>query len=147
MSSLVVNTIFENMEAERVYSGNGRVPLCSIIPMLYFHGVSTGSIRLIVSFDGEEIGMKELLISDIRDQLSGTGNYFYCYVPFVFDQPILVRNGEYKFKIEVPSFPNEQFIGWISQHEDIQTEINYNVIGDINNPLTIRFKQYREGIL
>ena len=73
--------------------------------------------------------------------------YWYSYVPFVPENPIQINTGTYEFKIEYGTSVSTNFIGWIQQHEDIQSVMSYTPEDDEQNPLTIRFKTMNEGVL
>lgn len=97
--------------------------------------------------DGVEVFQKQFTATQVKNSLGTTDNYFHVYYPIIPDKPIPLSSGTYTFTISGVIYTEATFIGWIQQHEDIQSIMEYVPNDDSENPLTIRFKEYREAIV
>jgi len=146
MTTLVVNPIENSMVATMEYEGYERLKLAAVIPYLYFHNKSNDNITFTMAKDGVEVFSDTFTAADVKTALGTTDNYFHVYYPITPSNPIQLTAGTYTFTIDAPNYSPDGFVGWIQQHEDVQTPFSYESSDSSQNPLTIRFKEYREGI-
>lgn len=146
---LVVQPLRSTLTEHREYSGESRVHVAAIIPYIYAHNAPAGTFTLTVNGPSGEVCSISFDFTEMQDALATTDNYFHVYYPLIPTNHVKIEAGAYDFVLSSSGYtysPNS-FIGWIQQHEDIQATVDYTPINDSQNPLTLRIKAYKEGIL
>jgi len=148
MSTLVVETLVNELVQEVTYNLEERVHAGSFNPYLYIHGYSDAVFGFQLSNSSGLIFEKTFTIQDIKDSLDTNNDYIRAYYPIIPANPIQIGRGNYTCRIYPISgyTSGATFIGWVKQHENIQNTMSYLPLSDDQNSLTIRFKSFKEGI-
>lgn len=147
MTTLVVQTLVNELSQDFEIVLNERYHLGAIIPYLYFHNpVGTFTIELVRDLD--TIFSKSFTLLDVQTALDTNSNYIHCFYPIIPDA-IKLEKGQYKIKLTASGYSSNpsSFIGWCQQFEDVQNEMNYLPLSDDENSLAFRVKIYKEGVL
>lgn len=146
MSTLLVQTLYTELEQEIEYTGDNRVLMSAFIPYLYFHNVTGATFRFEVEKNSTVIFSQEFTSEEIV--LAVGGVYAHVFYPIVPTNPVQLEAAIYKFRIVAVSgyTAGASFIGWIQQHQDTQNLMNYVPTTSDKLSFAIRFKSYKEGI-
>lgn len=146
MSTLLVQTLYTQLEQEIEYTGENRVLMAAFIPYLYFHNVTGATFRFEIERDSSIIFSQEFTSSEIATAVGG--QYAHVFYPIVPTNPVQLEAAVYTFRILAVSgyAAGASFIGWIQQHQDTQNAMDYTPTDDSQLSFAIRFKQYQEGI-
>lgn len=146
MSTLLVQTLYTQLEQEIEYTGENRVLMAAFIPYLYFHNVTGATFRFEIERDSSVIFSQEFTSSDISASVGG--QYAHVFYPIVPTNPVQLEAAVYTFRILAVSgyTAGASFIGWIQQYQDTQNSMDYIPKDDSQISFAIRFKQYQEGI-
>lgn len=146
MSTLLVQTLYTQLEQEIEYTGENRAVMAAFIPYLYFHNVTGATFRFEIERDSVVIFSQEFTSAQIVS--AAGGQYAHVFYPIVPTNPVQLEAGVYKFRILAVSgyTAGLSFIGWIQQHQDTQNAMDYTPTDDSQLSFAIRFKQYQEGI-
>jgi hypothetical protein len=144
-----VQPLKSTLTEHREYSGEERIHLAAIIPYLYVHNNPAGTFNLTVSGPYGQVCSINFNAAEIKTALQTADDYFHVYYPLIPTNHVKIEAGSYDFILSASGYvySSTSFIGWIQQHEDIQTSVDYTPINDSQNPLTLRIKAYKEGIL
>lgn len=146
MSTLLVQTLYTQLEQEIEYTGENRAIMAAFIPYLYFHNVTGATFRFEIERDSSVIFSQEFTSEDISTAVGGS--YAHVFFPIVPTNPVQLEAAVYTFRIVAVSgyTAGASFIGWIQQHQDTQNAMDYTPTDDSQLSYAIRFKQYQEGI-
>jgi hypothetical protein len=144
---LVAQTLSGSLEQRVMLRHTKRYVIGSIIPYLLMVNAPSGNFVFKVLKDSLEIFSHTFPSANNKTSLGITDNFAHVYFPIVPDD-LQLEQGEYVFRLESDYSPTfTSFLAWIQQHEDIQNEIDYTPSGDQENPLTVRLKILRKGII
>lgn len=144
---LVIETIKTSMEQEISHISDERSHIGAIIPYLYFHNLQSGVFKFELLSGANVLYEHQFNYLDIKG--GKLENYMHVYHPIVPNDPIQLEKGTYTFRISAVSdyeAKPDSFLAWIKQHEDIQLPMQYVPTSDARNTLTIRFKEYKNGV-
>ena len=144
---LVAQTLSGSLEQRVMLRHTKRYVIGSIIPYFLMVNAPSGNFVFKVLKDSLEIFSHTFPSANNKTSLGITDNFAHVYFPIVPDD-LQLEQGEYVFRLESDYSPTfTSFLAWIQQHEDIQNEIDYTPSGDQENPLTVRLKILRKGII
>jgi hypothetical protein len=150
MTTLLVEKLVNELEANITYSGLQRVHIGAFIPYLYLHNAQADYFTLTLTGVNGEVFSKNFTVSDVKTSLGTVNNYAHVFYPVIPSNPVQIGAGNYTLKLVAgPNYVNSQssFIGWIKQFENLQNELSYVPSSDASNPLAYRLKILKEGIL
>ena len=148
MTTLVMDTLESTLSQSLSFKLNRRVQVGSLVPYLYVHNF-TGSVSLSLTGASGTLFSKTFSLADIKTSLGTTDNYHHVFYSVIPTNPTQLEKGEYTLTLAAGSGYSStgiSFIGWIKQHENIQNEMDYIPLSDIQNSYAVRFKEYKEGI-
>jgi hypothetical protein len=120
-----------------------RIHIAAFCPYILMVGNPSGTLTFSVETNSVEIFSQDFTSADIRLSLNTTDNYAHVFYPIAPTNPIQLGEGDYVFKLTSSYTPTElSHFGWIQQYEDIQTDTNYTISSDDQNPLAMRIKLY-----
>lgn len=149
MSKLLVEPLITSLEQEFSFKLEGRCLLASVAPYLYMHNSPAGSFYFSV-YKGEElVFIKTFSSAQIKAALSSSDNFARVYYPMIPSNPVFFTKGTYRATLEATgySFNSDSFLGWVREHENTQDEMDYVPAADNHNPLAMRRKIYKQGII
>ena len=150
MTTLFVATLEDELIQEIKYNLEERLHVGAFIPYLYVHNASADFFTFELSNTDGVLFEKNFTVSEMKESLGTTDNYFHVFYPIIPVNPIQLEKGEYSVRL-IPGTNYTQdgssFIGWIKQFENIQNEMDYVPLDDNSNSYAIRYKCYKEGIL
>lgn len=129
---------------------NTRYKVAAFYPFLYIHGAPAGIFTFSVKDENLLIVYSKTFTSaDIKTALSTVNNYVRCFYPVIPVAPLALDKGTFFFELSASGYVNSptQFIAWIQQHEDLNNDLDYVPTNDAENPLALRLKVFKEGIL
>lgn len=144
---LIVETLYTSLTQQINCNSEKRVHIGAIIPYLYFHNLSSGEFKFEILKSDSVIYSHFFDWKDIKGSIAE--DYFHVYYPVVPSNPVQIEEGTYSIVLTALSGYNVEgnsFLGWIKQHEDIQLKMDYLPDSDNQNTLTVRFKEYKDGI-
>lgn len=118
-------------------------------PYLYIHDAPAGTFTFEVISNGETVFTQDFESGELISDMGYMSNYMHVFYPFMPYFPIMLEKGEFTLKLSSSGYtytPNS-FIGWIQQHEDLNNQLDYEPVNDAQNPLAMRLKIYKQGIL
>jgi hypothetical protein len=141
---LVFDVLKNQLTQELTLETAGRIQIAAFVPYLIASNLDLGLFRFTVTKNSVEIFNKTFSPDDLMASFDET--YAHIYYPIIPDGPLPMESGVYQFNLSVVggyAATANSFLGWVKQHEDIQTPFSYPVIGDAKKPYTIRIKEYR----
>lgn len=149
MSTLLVQTLETELSQVYEFTMDKRQEIVAIIPYLYVHNAPAGTFTLSLITNSETVFSQTFTSQDVLDSLETTDDYARVFFPIVPLVHIQLERGEFTIKLSSTGYTNtsSSFLGWIQQHEDLNNELSYTPSGDDQNPLALRLKIYKEGIL
>lgn len=152
MSTLLVRPLYSGqiISDEYTYDLSERVNVGGFYPYLYLHGAPAGTFTFEVSNIHGVIFSKSFTSADIKASLPTLDDYLRVFYPVIPDSPVQMDKTPFTCKLfadGVYSYNGGGFIGWVQQFEDIQNEMDYIPLNDDQNPLALRWKVLKEGIL
>lgn len=149
MSTLLVEPLVTELEQSFAFNLEGRSILAGVYPYLYMHNAPAGTFTFTV-YEGEVTVLSTSFDSDdIKSSLETTNGYAHVYYPVTPSNPLPVSKGNYRAVLSASGYTHSgsSFIGWIREHENIREEMDYTPTSDAQNPLSVRRKIYKQGIL
>jgi hypothetical protein len=118
-------------------------------PYLFFYNNPTGTIIFKVTKSAVVVFQSTIDLGNIKAEIGTTSDYIHLFYPIIPINPLSLERGAYTISIEAGtySYSPSSYIGWSSQHENIQSIFNYVAIDDTENPLAMRVKVLKKGIL
>lgn len=149
MTTLVIETLNDELSQDIRLSGDERYSIGAIIPYLYIHNSPSGTFTLRIISGMSEVFSQSFTSSDIRTSIPTTDNYAHVFYPVVPVNPLQLDSGTYTVKITASSYSptSVSFLAMIRQHEDLNNTLDYVPLSDDQNPLAIRLKVYKRGEL
>lgn len=148
MTTLLIQTLYSELSQSFNYGLNERVHVASIAPYLYMSDAPAGTFTVDLTGPNGVVISKSFTSSDIKTSLSTTDNFAHVFYPIIPENPVHIEYGAYTIKLTATGYTatDSSFIGWIQQHENLNNSLSYTPSDDSKNPLSIRFKIYKEGI-
>ena len=149
MSTLLVDSLDTDgiLSQEFRISLDTRYNIGAIIPYLYMHGAPAGTFYLGVQKNGSEIFSQSFTCADIKTALDTTDDYAHVFFPIVPNLPLYLEKGIFSVNLYSSGYVSgSSFLGWVKQHENLNNELDYTPVNDLENPLATRFKIYQQGI-
>jgi hypothetical protein len=152
VTTLVCQTLVTELSQEIVYSLSERVHVGAFLPYLYMHGAPVADFTFSLTGPNGLVFSKTFTCAEIKTALGTTDNYAHVFYPIVPANPVQIESGTYTATLTAPqdgtyTVNDTNFLAWIQQHEDLQASLDYETTSDEENPFTIRFKSYKEGVL
>ena len=143
MTTLLATELVTELEHEVRFLSPGRIHIAGLYPYLLKFGSPAGTFTVSLIKGAVTLFSKSFAAADI----SATA-YAHTFHPVLPTNPIQIEAGVYKVKLSASgyTFNSSAYIAWIQQHENIQNAMEYVPTSDLENPLTFRFKIYKEGI-
>lgn len=129
--------------------GGSRIIIASIAPYLFFYNNPSGTVVVKIKSGAITIFSQDIDLSLIKSQVGTTADYMHLFYPVIPAKALLLEKGEYSISIEAGtySYSNGSYLGWSSQHENIQSIFSYTPIDDTKNPLALRIKVFNKGMV
>lgn len=149
MSTLLVQPLVSELSQVYEFTEDKRQEIGAIIPYLYVHNAPSGTFTLSLIKNAETVFSKTFTSQDVLDSIETLNDYARVFFPIVPLVHIQLERGEFTIKLSSSGYTHtpSSFLGWIQQHEDLNNELSYTPSGDDQNPLALRLKIYKEGIL
>lgn len=143
MSTLVCTDLITSLEHEIRLTNKDRIQLAAIYPYLFKVGHPAGTFTLSLIQSGVTLFSKSFIESDIS-----LADYAHTFFPVIPNVLLPLDAGLYTIRISSSgyTFADNNRLGWIQQHENIQNSMEYTPINDYQNPLSVRIKIYTKGI-
>jgi len=148
MTTLVAQTLFNELIQEVRYNLQERKHIGCISPYLYLHN-AVGTFTFEVIKDSVTIFSKSFTPDDVKASLGTTFDYMHVFYPIIPGEPLKLEKGLYSFRLSATGYTanSVSFIAWLQQFEDIQNEMDYIPLTSDQNSLAFRIKEYKEGVL
>lgn len=146
MSTLLVEPIKQSLEQSFNLSLTKRYIVASMMPYLYLHNSPSGNFKFSILKNGNQVFEKLFNSEDIKAALNTDNDFAHVFYPIIPSDPLILGRGYFTVKIEAPEnyrFRQNSFIGWVRQFEDLNNKLNYTPLSDNENPLALRFKEYK----
>ena len=149
MTTLVIETLQDELSQDIRLSGDERFSIGAIIPYLYMHNSPAGTFTLRLLSGVTEVFSQSFTSADIKSSIPTINNYAHVFYPIVPVSPIQLDSGLYTVKITASGYSptSISFLALIRQHEDLNNRLDYVALTDDQNPLAIRLKVYKRGEL
>lgn len=119
-------------------------------PFIVMKGAPVGTFTFKISSGSlGELFSKDFTSDDIKSAMSTVNNSLYVWFPIIPENPMFLERGEYTAEISSSGYfySRASFIGWGQQHENLTNILSEPVGNDMQNPLALRLKVFKEGIL
>lgn len=119
MSKLIVTPL--DSVLTQTFQVEKRVQAVSVRPWLYFHNDPSGTFKIAIKSNGNEIASKELTMSEIKTMAGWNDNeYHHGFIKFDLSA-ILNINTNYDIELSADSYSNDSssYIGWVKPHENL----------------------------
>lgn len=148
MSKILCKVIIDELTQEIRYKLNSRASIGAFYPYLLISKAPAGTFTFTLLKGEVEIFSKSFTSADIRESVNPHEDNVRVFFPIIPDNPVQLEKGLYTAKISAVDYfvKGREFLAWIQQHEDIQTEIDYIYESQSELPLSMRIKTYKRGI-
>jgi hypothetical protein len=149
MTTLVVQELRTELTHEFRLGLNQRYQVAAFIPYLYVHNAPDGIFTFKVSKNNIPVFSFDFESINIQEAMGTTDKYIHAFYPIVPSSPFQLENGLYVAKLSSSGYTakSNSFMGWAQQHENIQNKMDYLPFSDSRNPLAMRVKVYKQGVL
>lgn len=151
MSSLLVTELRSELTQNYNLSNSERYHIGSFVPYLYIHNAPAGDFTLNIAQGATSIATFTFTCADILTAMNTSDVYAHVFFPFSSETFMIMERGDFTVTLTASggsyTYSDSSFLGWIRQHEDIQNIMNYTPNGDNENPLALRIKVFKEGVL
>lgn len=149
MTTLLVQELKTELVQEFTLGLSDRYNIGSFIPYLYVHNAPAGTFTFTITKDSVDIFSQTFTSSDIKAAEGTVNNYLHVFYPIVPDTNVFMECGDFSAKLTASgyAYSSSSFLGWIQQHEDLNNILDYVPATDAENPLAMRIKIYKEGLL
>jgi len=148
MTTLLVQDLKSELVHDFALALQTRQSIGAFILFLYLHDSPSGTFTFEILKDAQVIFSKSFTSSDIKTAMDTSEDYLYAFYPIMPDDPIHLERGEYQAKLSATGYKNgNSFLGWVQQHENVQNEMAYTPSNDSANPLAMRIKVLKQGII
>jgi len=143
MSYLVIEYLETTLEQS--FQVNERIQVSAIRPWLYLHNDPAGTFKFAIKQNGNEIGSKELTISEIKTLAGLSDNeYHHGFIKFDFNA---ILNIDTSYQIELSSsgyvYDPNSYIGWVKPHENLLNSFDDVISYDDQKPLGVQMWGYK----
>lgn len=148
MTSLIIETLRNELVQEVSFKLNRRYQIASIAPYLYMHNNPDGIFTLTLMKGEEVVHAFSFTSEDIKNGLNTPNNYAHLFFPLIPSTPLLLEKGNYKFILGANGLYHATsmgFLAWVKQHENLNNDVDYVLDGHSNLPLALRIKEYVEA--
>lgn len=123
--------------------------IACISPYLLFNGDPSGTILFKIKKNAITVFSHTIDLSTIKTMVGTANGYIHLFYPVIPFTPLLLEKGLYDLVLEAGTYAysNSSFVGWNTQHEDVQIPMEYVPTDDSENPLTVRVKVIKEGLI
>lgn len=142
MSLLVVGELITSLDQEFKIAINKNIAVERIRPHLYIaqpDGLINGGLKLSIIDSTGSIYHDSLTqdLTEIRNSGSSKLNdkFYHGYVSFIFPDSVILNSGTYFLRLEGVNgytYSQDNYIGWIKEHEDI-TVPTYGIVYEAGN--------------
>jgi len=146
MTTLLIETLYDQLEQEFTLSNEERYSIGCISPYLYMHNAPAGTFTLSIISGATTVFSQSFTSNDIKTATYLTDDYAHVFFPIVPVNPLQLDAGTYKIRLSASGYTaTGSFMGWIRQHEYLNNIITYTPEADDHNPLAFRIKVYKRG--
>lgn len=149
MSTLLIQELKDELSQEFKLNLSERFIIASFAPYLYIHNAPAGTFTLDIIKNSAIIYSVDFTAAEIIADMGASSDYVRAFYPFLPDFPLAMEKGTFTAKLSATGYAynNSSFIGWIQQHEDLNNLLDYVPVDDTKNPLAMRIKIYKQGLL
>jgi hypothetical protein len=149
MTTLVFQALKDELSQEISYGLNERLHLGCVSIYLIVMNSPPGTFTVSMTGQNGLVFSKSFTSTDIKTALGTTDNFYHVFYPVIPTNNVQIGYGDYTITLTASGYASSDssFIGWVQQHEDIQSSFSYVSSSDEANQLSMRIKSYKEGIL
>lgn len=144
MTTLLCDSLYTFLDHEIRFISPTRIHIAGIYPYLLKCGHPVGTFTVSLIKNSVTLFSNSFSESDIS-----SAAYSHTFYPVIPVNPIQIEPGLYTIRLSSSgySYSNIDFISWIQQFENVQNEMEYVHTGSSQNPLALRIKTYKSGIV
>lgn len=144
MTTLLCDSLITYLDHEIRFTSSQRIHIAGIYPYLLKCGHPVGTFTVSLIKDSITLFSNSFSESDIS-----TYDYIHTFHPVIPSNPIQVEPGVYTIRLSSTGYTYNDinFISWIQQFENVQNEMEYVHTSTSQNPLALRIKTYKSGIV
>lgn len=149
MSTLLVEELYSELNQDIAFNLDSRCHIGAIIPYIYIHNAPVGTFKLQM-MKGSTLVFENIFTCDeIKASLNTSDNYAHVFYPVIPLTPTQIEKGTYTIKLSSTgyTFTSASYLGWCRQYENVQAILDFEPENDGQNPMAMRIKIYKEGIV
>ncbi len=149
MTTLLVEPLITTLSQDFNLKNDTRYSIGAFIPYIYMHNAPAGTFTLSIIKSAVTVFSQSFDCTDIKTSLTTTDNYAHVFYPVIPVPDIQLDKGLYTAEISSSgyTYSSGSFLGWIKQFEDLNNILDYTPSNDGENPLALRLKVFKVGIV